>query len=299
MHARPLALLLLATLTLAACGSEGGSSDGVASSANALVDPDGDIPTVFELSGVPGAPEEMLLSTNRGLFRVVGGKATPMASKVTADGTTAEVGKTMAMTVAGDALVGSGHPNDEASPLPTELGVLRSEDGGATWSSVARLGDADLHFFVARHDRIYGWDAILGAVLVSEDDGKTFTEGITPPGPVLDMAVDPKDPETIVITGETAAFRSEDGGQTWRPLTSASDARLAWPDAGPLVRADADGSVHQSTDGGETWEGVGSVEGQPQDFHITEDGTLHLATGDGSILRSADAGRTWQAVLEP
>jgi hypothetical protein len=294
MHAR---LLLPLTLLLAACGGSGASSD-PASTANALVDPDGDLPTVFELSAVPGSTSEMLLSTNRGLFKVSGGKATPMPAKVTADGTTAAVGKTMAMTATDDGqLVGSGHPNDEGSPLPTELGILRSEDGGSTWTSVARLGDADIHMFVARHDRIYAWDAVLGAVLVSTDDGKTFKEGITPPGPVADMAVDPEDPDAIVITGETAAFRSEDGGETWRPLTSASDARLAWPEGGPLVRADADGSVHHSTDGGETWESVGSVEEQPQDFHVTEDGTLHLATADGSIFRSADAGRTWQPAL--
>lgn len=299
MTARPLALLLLllTPFGLAACGSE---RDGAASpeDANALVDPDGDLPTVMELSGAPGSTTDLLLSTNRGLFKVAGGKATPMPAKVTTDRGDSAVGRTMAMTALsdGERLIGSGHPETET--LPTELGVLQSTDGGSTWTSLARLGDADLHMFVDRHDRLYAWDAVLGAVLVSKDGGKTWTEGITPPGQVLDMAVDPKDPDTIVITGENAVFRSEDGGQTWRPLTSAIDARLAWPEDGPLVRADGDGSVHQSTDRGDRFESVGSVEDQPQDFHVDAAGVLHLALGDGSIWKSADAGRTWEPELQ-
>jgi hypothetical protein len=293
MHRRPLTLLAL--VLLAGCGSSSSGSAELAQE-NALVDPNGDLPTVMELAA---GPDGLLLSTNKGLFKVAGGKAEPMQASVTAEGTKAAVGKTMAFTqVEGTTLVGSGHPNDEASPLPTELGILRSEDGGATWSSVARLGDADLHMFVVRHDRIYAWDAILGAVLVSKDDGKTYEEGITPPGPVVDLAVDPESPEKLVIAGETALFRSEDGAQTWRPLSSATDARLVWPEGGPLVRADSDGSVHQSPDGGETWEQVGEVDGQPQDFHASDDGTIHLALADGSIVRSSDDGRTWQPELE-
>lgn len=297
MHARPLALLLCAALVpLAGCGS--GDADAPASTANTIVDPDGDLPTVMELDRAPGAPEgELLLSTNKGLFRVSDGKAEPVRATVKVPDGTSAIGRTMAFTAFDQAMIGGGHP--ESEELPVELGVLRSEDGGASWTSVSRVGDADIHMFVARHDRLYAWDAVLGAVLVSKDGGKTFTEGITPPGQVLDMVVDPKDPDRIVIAGENAIFRSEDGAQTWRPLTSAREARLAWPENGPLVRADSDGSVHRSTDGGDQFDSVGSVEDLPQDFFADDAGTLHLALADGSIWRSSDEGATWEQEFKP
>lgn len=297
MLARSLALLLCAVaLPLAGCGSDDGSA-APASTANAVVDPDGDLPIIMELDQAPGAPAgELMLSTNRGLFKIADGKATPMQARVETPKGSSGIGKLMAFTADGDDLVGSGHPDDEA--LPVEIGVLRSTDGGRSWTSVSRLGDADLHMFVARHDRIYAWDAVLGAVLVSEDGGKTFTEGVTPPGQVLDLAVDPKDPDRLVIAGENAIFRSEDGGETWRPLTSAIDSRLVWPESGPLLRADGDGSVHRSTDG-TRFESVGSVEAQPQDFHAAQDGTVRLALADGSIWRTPDAGATWEPEFQP
>ena len=63
-------------------------------------------------------------------------------------------------------LLGSGHP-DRKGVLPEFLGVLRSEDGGRTWTVIARLGEADLHRMVLKQGKLYAFDAVLGAVLVS------------------------------------------------------------------------------------------------------------------------------------
>jgi photosystem II stability/assembly factor-like uncharacterized protein len=290
--------VVLACTAAVGCGGDAAGGTNGAAASNALVDTGGDLPLVMDLTAVPGSADELLLSTNKALFRVAGGKATPMRATVSVPPRgSSTIGRTMALSSIDDTtLIGSGHPDDTS--LPTEMGVLRSDDGGKTWTSVSRLDEADLHMFQARHGRLYGWDAILGAVLVSKDQGKTFSEGITPPGPVSDMAVSPDDPATIVITGETAVFRSEDEAQTWRPLTTALDARLAWPDGGPLVRADSDGTIHHSTDAGDSWEQVGTVEDQPQDFHVGEDGALFLALADGSVVRSTDQGRSWSSILD-
>jgi hypothetical protein len=32
---------------------------------------------------------------------------------------------------------------------------------------VSRLGDADLHKIVFKHDRLYAWDAVLSAIVIS------------------------------------------------------------------------------------------------------------------------------------
>ena len=68
-------------------------------------------------------------------------------------------------------LVGSGHPDQRT--LPQFLGYLRSEDGGqdlARWSPGS--GNADLHKIVFKHDRLYAWDAVLSAMVISEDGGR-------------------------------------------------------------------------------------------------------------------------------
>ena len=122
-------------------------------------------------------------------------------------------------------MLGSGHP-DTLGKLPNFLGLIRSTDGGKTWSVVARLADADLHKIVLRHNRLYAFDAVLSAMLTSSDGGKTFTEEFTPRGLMIDFEVDPADPERIVASTDTELFRTEDGGKSWRPLTKADGIRL-------------------------------------------------------------------------
>ena len=75
------------------------------------------------------------------------------------------------------ALLGSGHP-DDAEALPPYLGLMRSEDRGRTWRVVSRLGEADLHQIREAHGRLYAFDAVLGAILVSGDGGRTWTEPV-------------------------------------------------------------------------------------------------------------------------
>ena len=146
---------------------------------------------------------------------------------------------------------------------------MRSTDGGKTWSAVSRLADADLHKIVLRHDRLYAFDAILSAMLISTDGGKTFKEEFTPRGLVIDFEVDPADPERIIASTETELFRTEDAGHSWRPLTrrAASASRGRTPEA--LYRADADGTVKVLEDGGTRWKDVGAVGGEPYELRAT------------------------------
>ena len=81
---------------------------------------------------------------------------------------------------------------------------------------ISRLGDADLHKIVLKHDKLYGFDAVLGAMLISTDDGRTFEEQFTPRGLIIDFEVDPEDPDRIFAATDNELFRSEDGGKSWR-----------------------------------------------------------------------------------
>jgi len=179
------------------------------------------------------------------------------------------------------------------------LGFIRSDDAGRTWRVVSRLGDADLHKIVLAHGRMYAFDAVISALLISRDDGRTFTENFTPRGLIIDFEVDPADPARVVASTDGELFRSTDTGASWRPLDRREGIRLAWPAPDALYRALKDGSVQRSTDGGGTWKEAGSVNGEPYKFKSVGRDELYLALSDGTIVHTTDAAKTWKAVFRP
>jgi hypothetical protein len=243
---------------------------------------------------------EYLLTTNRGFFRIdpEDDGVTRVRGTVEAEGKRSAIGTFLELNLDdnGD-LVGSGHPDEPT--LPQYLGFLRSQDGGKTWRVVSRLGDADLHKIVFKHDRLYAWDAVLSAMVISEDGGRTFTERFTPRGLIVDFEVDPASPDRLLAATEDRLFRSEDGGETWRPVQLIDGARLAWPAADRLYLAAADGTVSRSADGGERFEEVGRVEGEPAVLDPRSAEELDLALSDGTILHSADGGAAWEEEFRP
>ena len=193
--------------------------------------------------------------------------------------------------------MGSGHPDQRT--LPQFLGLLRSSNGGKTWSSVSRLGDADLHKIVLAHDRLYAWDAVLSALIVSDDGGRSFAEHFTPRGLIIDFEVDPEDPELVVAATDEELFRSRDEGETWRPVFRGKGSRLAWPAPDRLYLASKDGSVQLSEDGGDSFDRVGQVDGEPYKIEAVDAEELYMALSDGAILHTTDGGRDWEATFRP
>jgi photosystem II stability/assembly factor-like uncharacterized protein len=288
-------LALAAVLVLVGCGSEArpeGRSD-------RLVDFSQKPPYVNSLERDPRSGE-YLLTTNRGFFRVDADEdaVERVRGVVEADGKRATIGTFLELNLDEQGeLVGSGHPDQRA--LPQYLGFLRSADGGKTWRVVSRLGDADLHKIVFKHDRLYAWDAVLSAIVISQDGGRTFTERFTPRGLIIDFEVDPADPDLILAATDETLFRSEDGGETWRPLLRTEGSRLAWPEPDKLYLAAKDGTVSRSSDGGDRFERVGRVDGEPAVLDAESADVLDMAVADGSILHSDDGGASWEERFRP
>jgi len=303
---------LLAAAIFALAGATGCGSDRLAGSkggdapretkqrSDRLVDFTKQPPYVNSLGFDPKS-DDLLLTTNRGFFRVArdGSAVTRIRGVVKAGQRTAPVGEFLAFLEVdgGRRLIGSGHPDSVA--LPNFLGFIESKDGGRSWTVLARLGEADLHKLIIRHDKLYAFDAVLGALLVSDDEGRTYKEYFTPRGLVIDFVVDPQDERTIVAATEEQLYRSTDGGNTWRALLSGTGIRLDWPEQGGIVRADKDGKVTRSTDKGTTWKPLGQVKGEPYKIVEDRDGQLLMALSDGAILESADGGATWKDLFRP
>jgi hypothetical protein len=290
----------LALVALAGCGGSSEESGSARkASAGAIVDPQGNAQLVNSLEVEPGSGT-LLITTNRGFFRTAPGEDPErVRATASAGGGSAPVGGFLEILPVGPkALLGSGHP-DLRGELPEYLGVLRSEDRGRTWAVVSRLGEADLHRMVIKHDRLYAYDAVLGAVLISGDGGKTFDEKVTPQQPMVELEVDPDDAERLLLASEETLFRSEDGGDQWRPIVRAVGTRLAWPEGDKLYRAEGAGQISVSPDGGGHFEPVGRVKGEPARLKAVDGSHLYVALKDGSILESRDGARNWTPVYAP
>ena len=206
---------LMAALCSAGCGEDSGDA---ATRSDRLVDFSQRPPFVNSLERDP-RNGEFLLTTNRGFFRIdaESGDVRRVRGTIEAGGKRATVGTFLELNLDDRGrLVGSGHPDQRT--LPQYLGYLRSEDGGRTWKVVSRLGNADLHKILFKHGRLYAWDAVLSAMVISEDGGRSFVENFTPRGLIIDFEVDPTDPKLILAATDEQLFRSEDDGATWRPL---------------------------------------------------------------------------------
>ena len=294
---------LVAAVALAGCGAEEQAAGGPVKQlprSDRLVDFSLKPPFVHGLSIDP-RDGSFLLTTNRGFWRIAkdGKVVERIRGRITAGRRSSAVGTFLEVAIeAPGRLVGSGHP-DERGKLPNFLGLIRSDDDGRTWSSVSRMGDADLHKIVLRHDRLYAFDAVLSAMLVSEDGGRTFSEEFTPRGLLIDFDVDPEAPDRIVGSTENELFRTENRGRTWRPLQAAEGIRLAWPAADALYRADIDGVVQVSSNAGATWSERGRVGGEPYKIEAVDREHLFMALSDGTILETTDGARTWDVVFRP
>ena len=241
--------------------------------------------------------EGLLLGTNRGLYRIDGDTAERIQSHAKTPDGTVPVGTFLAFTTDGDELLGSGHPDRRGAVAPF-LGLIRSDDGGKTWVTASRYEFSDLHVIQAIHDRIYAYDAVLGAFLVSDDGGRTWEERLGVPEPLIDFVVDPEDPDRIIASSASTIYESGDEGRSWGALTGAESARLSWAEPDSLFRADADGLVYEGNEGGASWDLAGRIDGEPWELDAAG-GDLYAALRDATIVSSSDRGETWTDVFSP
>lgn len=230
----------------------------------------------------------LFIATHTGLYRTAEGE-----SKATRVGETSQ--DTMGFTIVGpNRFLGSGHP-DLRQDLPPLLGLIESTDAGASWEPVSLLGEADFHVLRSAGERVYGYDVTNDRLLASADRGRTWEE-LQRPGPLLDLAVDPREPSHLVAAAQgalgSALFASGDDGKSWRVVGGAFGL-LAWPAPDRLYAVTLNGEVLRSPDGGATLERRGEIGGEPAAFLAESADDLYVALHDGTIKRSTDGGASW------
>jgi hypothetical protein len=234
--------------------------------------------------GVDPADQSLYVATHFGLFHVVQrGRPSRVADRYQ---------DTMAFTVVGPGhFLGSGHP-DLREDLPAHLGLIESTDAGETWTPLALQGEADFHILEPAGDALYAYDATSGSLLRTEDR-RTFDE--TYRGPLISVAaVD--DNDSLIATNANGQLVSiiARSGET-RELGGPNMMYLDTTPDGSLAGIDVDGVVRVSTDTGRTWREVGSIDGEPAAFTISDQGWY--AATETTVYRSTDGGDTWSRVL--
>jgi hypothetical protein len=274
------AIALVAVVAVVAlAGGDDGSSGSPGSEGSAAGETIADVHGL----GVNPADGALYIATHTGLFRSARGTATA----VRVDAPEQDL---MGFSVAGpDRFVASGHPGPDQQ-APPSLGLLESRDQGRSWETLSLSGEADFHVLRASGDAVYAYD---GALRASRDGGRTWQQRQAP-GQLIDVAIDPRDPDRVLASTGAGVRLSEDGGQTWRPTSLRVPVLLAWAPAGRPFAIDANGTIRAGRASGSAWKRAGTWQGQPAAFAADAGGALYLAQGDGSVDVSSDGGRTWR-----
>src|SRR5271157_1078157 len=224
-------------------------------------------------------------------------------------------------------------------------GLFKSTDGGATWNAassglpavqaspnepwppnvsvnalaidpahVRRPGEAAWRQTLTHPGTLYavsGANVSYGGGLVQSTDGAASWHAVNsglPDSLYIDaVAVDPRNPNTLYVAGNTGVFRSTDGAASW---TRAGNLSNVWSlaidplDSGSVYALNIDRGILKSTDGGGSWSVV-SPEGTASDPFPWLVGWVVVAPGEGGpstvyaggnargVFKSPDGGSTW------
>jgi hypothetical protein len=232
--------------------------------------------------GVDPADGALYVGTHHGLFRVSEDSGSSRVADRDQD--------FMGFTVLGpNHFLASGHPG-KGQDGPSSLGLIESTDAGQTWRPLSLAGEADFHALEARHGLIYGFNALTGRFMVSQD-AKTWA--VRSPLGLADFTVSPEEADLVVATTEQGLARSDDGGRTFRVIKGAPLLLLAnWADDGTLVGAGPDGTIYASSDDGAIWQRRGSLQAAPAALQAISKDLIYAATGE-AVLTSTDGGRSF------
>ena len=154
--------------------------------------------------------------------------------------------------------------------------------------------------------------------LNTSDGGLTWEQGKMTPlaNAAARLSVSPGDPDRAYLAAyEAGVFKTDDGGDTWRQLSSYptgyAHSVLAHPnEPGVLFVGSEPAAVFRSDDGGETWGECLGFQEVPEanqwNFHgnrLSHVRELRMAPGDpdtmfagievGGIVKSSDGGKSW------
>ena len=199
------------------------------------------------------------------------------------------------------ALLTAVHMHDEMTgwAVGHDAVILRTRDGGESWQLVHQAPEEerpllDVWFRDARNGFAIG---AYGYFLSSEDGGETWASRAISEDDFHLNALTPAGERRLFIAAEAGiAYRSDDGGTTWRELSppyAGSWFGVFALDEKRVLLFGLRGHLFRSRDGGESWTRV------PTETNATLTGAVRLPSGtilvtglEGTLLTSRDEGRS-------
>lgn len=190
--------------------------------------------------------------------------------------------------------------------------VLRSNDGGVTWTAPTD-GFFPIEVFAVaagiRTAHVYAATNLKG-ILTSEDGGRSWTRSGARIPSVTALIVDPFSDVVVYASNADGVFKSSDGAMNWSragldglPVTSLALDPLA---PGTLYAGTAKGALFESANGGTSWVQIGSLPGSASSDRVTalavdpsKRTIIYAGTQSGSddlrgaVYRSTDGGVSW------
>ncbi len=181
--------------------------------------------------------------------------------------------------------------------------VIKTTDGGATWSSVSITGDTDpLYQGVHAIDANVVWVSGNGGnVWRTVDGGSNWTQfAIGETTAALEQIVVNGDRIAAAGSGDTFLF-STDAGATWTVVGTGGGnlSAVALLDGGTMLSGGLNWGVRRSTNDGASWSTVFDPGGQIESIRVAADGTIWAAGANGIVGQSSDDGVTWTNVSLP
>jgi photosystem II stability/assembly factor-like uncharacterized protein len=186
--------------------------------------------------------------------------------------------------------------------------VFRSRDGGKKWAALADMhGKSIRALAIAQFDPRVLISGALDGVYRSENAGDTWVRISPANDPELrnieSVAMDPKDPKVIYAGTWHLAWKTSDGGKSWRHINEGmvddSDvfSIIIDPTNSAVVYASACSGIYKSDNGGESFRKVQGVPFSARRTRILKQDSMnpsivYAGTTEG-LWKTIDGGKTW------
>ena len=193
------------------------------------------------------------------------------------------------------------HPSkpDEIYAVLEVSGVMRSTDGGESWS------DCSTNLI-----RLSEQEPRLRSKLVSDTEAEGMLDGHA-------VCTSAADPDGVIIAVRMGLFRSKDQGNTWddlrvdrfSPFTYGRDIRVSPQDPSTLyaclsvAASSKDGALYRSQDVGKTWQRFDKVTPHGTlmsvSLHHSDPKQVYVAARYGEMFGTQDGGESWRETPLP
>jgi photosystem II stability/assembly factor-like uncharacterized protein len=197
------------------------------------------------------------------------------------------------------------HPkNPKILLAATSAGLMRTADGGATWSTIWATSTFDVEFDPSGGDIVY---ATTTQAFKSTNAGVSFVAlTATCAGSRFNIEIAASSPKILyTLCTDGTVRKSMDAGATWAATAAAGvtlygyyDNVLAVSPADPKIVVVAGFNIKKTIDGGATWASVpaaGHVDNHCLKF-LPGSSTSMLSGNDGGVFRTTTGGASWTSL---